>query len=126
DVTHVVQDEGVNIVSHEEVEATAVDKPKVQKKRRRIDGACGSDHPSKKLRDDHGISRDVGANTGGKSLAVIQEVFERSTLNVEVSVTVAATMPFVTSSVTLSPECEGGGHTDSVSRPNLQTKHQTE
>ncbi|GJR34518.1 hypothetical protein Tco_1210202 [Tanacetum coccineum] len=82
--------------------------------------------PPKKLREDHGISRDVGANTGGMSLVVIQEVFERSALNVEVSVTVAATMPFVTSSVTLSPECKGGGHTDSVSRPNLQTKHPTE
>ncbi|GKB72198.1 hypothetical protein Tco_0933610 [Tanacetum coccineum] len=126
DVAHGVQDEGVNIVSHEEVEATAADKPKVQKKRRRADGASGSDHPPKKLREDHGTSRDVSANTGGKSLVVIQDVFERSTLNVEVSVMVAATMPFFTSSVTLSSEREGGRHTDSVSRPNLRTKHPTE
>ncbi|GKB32215.1 hypothetical protein Tco_0871616 [Tanacetum coccineum] len=75
-----------------------------KKKRRRADGASGSDHPPKKLREDHDTSGDVGASTGEKSLAVIQELFERSTLNVEVGITAAATMPFVTYSVTLSLE----------------------
>ncbi|GJU34061.1 hypothetical protein Tco_1182415 [Tanacetum coccineum] len=37
----------------------------------------------------------------------------------EISATVAATAPFVTSSVTLTPEREGGGHIDSVSEPNF-------
>ncbi|GJY35189.1 hypothetical protein Tco_0420567 [Tanacetum coccineum] len=32
-------------------------------------------------------------------------------------------MPFVTSSVTLTPERKGGGHTDSVFGPNLRTRH---
>ncbi|GKB95399.1 hypothetical protein Tco_0981536 [Tanacetum coccineum] len=35
-------------------------------------------------------------------------------------------MPFVTSSVTLTPEREGGGHTDSVFGPNLCTHHPAE
>nr|GEY04167.1 hypothetical protein [Tanacetum cinerariifolium] len=36
------------------------------------------------------------------------------------------TMPFVTSFVTLTPEREGGGHIDSVFKPNLRTQHQAE
>nr|GEW40716.1 hypothetical protein [Tanacetum cinerariifolium] len=43
-------------------------------------------------------------STGEKSLAAIQELFEKSTLNVEVGVTAAATVPFVTPSVSLMPE----------------------
>ncbi|GKE99325.1 hypothetical protein Tco_0022676 [Tanacetum coccineum] len=35
-------------------------------------------------------------------------------------------MPFVTSFVTLTPEREGGGHTDFVSEPNLWTQHPAE
>ncbi|GJZ24907.1 hypothetical protein Tco_0562366 [Tanacetum coccineum] len=42
------------------VPATVAEKPKVQKKRRRDKGASGSNHPSKKLRGDHGTSGDVG------------------------------------------------------------------
>nr|GEV35166.1 hypothetical protein [Tanacetum cinerariifolium] len=95
----VVQDEEVNIVVDEVIQAIVAVKPKVQKKRRRGDGASCSDHPLKKLRVDHDTSSEVSANTGGKSLAAIQELFERSTLNVEVGILTAATVPFVTSSV---------------------------
>ncbi|GKA62297.1 hypothetical protein Tco_0761816 [Tanacetum coccineum] len=70
------------------------------KKRRKADGASGSNHPPKKLRADHGASGYVGASTGEKSLAAIQDLFEQSTLNVEVGVITVATVPFVTSSVT--------------------------
>nr|GFD29015.1 hypothetical protein [Tanacetum cinerariifolium] len=52
------EDEGVSIVVDEEVEATAAEKPKVQKKRIKANGASGSNHPSKKLREDHGTSSD--------------------------------------------------------------------
>ncbi|GJX64891.1 hypothetical protein Tco_0299234, partial [Tanacetum coccineum] len=90
------------------------------------DGASGSGLPPKKLREDHGTSGDVGASTGGKSLAAIQELFEQSTLNVEVSVTAAATVPFVTSSMTPTPEREEGGRTDSVTGPNLRIQRATE
>ncbi|GKD93950.1 hypothetical protein Tco_1373787, partial [Tanacetum coccineum] len=87
----VTQDEEVNIVVDEDVEAAVVDKPKVQKKRRRAAGASGSNHPPK-----------------------------------QVGVTAAATMPFITSSVTLTLERESGGQTDSVSGPNLPTRRLAE
>nr|GEU55372.1 integrase, catalytic region, zinc finger, CCHC-type, peptidase aspartic, catalytic [Tanacetum cinerariifolium] len=56
-------DEGVNIVADEEVKATAAEKPQVQKKMKKVDGASGSNHPLKKLREDHNTSGDVGAST---------------------------------------------------------------
>ncbi|GJZ81550.1 hypothetical protein Tco_0646544 [Tanacetum coccineum] len=71
-----VQGEEVNIVVDENVQTAVADKPKVQKKRRRAGGASGSDHPPKRLRDDHGTSGNVSSSTGGKSLAAIQELFE--------------------------------------------------
>ncbi|GJY17191.1 hypothetical protein Tco_0388682 [Tanacetum coccineum] len=112
---HVIQDEGAKIVPIEDETQTIVaGKPKVEKERRRADGASGSNHPSKKLKEDHGTSGDVGASTGGKSLAEIQELFEQSTLSVEVGVTAVATMPFVTSSVTPTPERGDGRPTDSM------------
>ncbi|GJY14906.1 hypothetical protein Tco_0385328 [Tanacetum coccineum] len=90
-----VQGDGVHV---DEVPTVVAEKPKVQRKRKTSDGANGSSHPPKKLREDHGTSGHVGARTGGKSLARIQELFEQSTLNMEVGVTAAATVPFVTSS----------------------------
>ncbi|GKF61266.1 hypothetical protein Tco_0181320, partial [Tanacetum coccineum] len=48
-------------------------------------------------------------STGEKSVAVLQSLLEGSTLVVEVGVTAASTVPFLTSSVTLMPEREGGG-----------------
>ncbi|GKB76315.1 hypothetical protein Tco_0943210, partial [Tanacetum coccineum] len=123
EIDHTIQDEGVNIVRAEyEIQAIVAEKPKVHKKRRTTDGASGSKHPLKKLREDHGTSDHVGASTGGKSLVAIQELFEQSTLKVEVGVTAAATMPFVTSSVTPTPECGDNGPTDSVSMANLRTQ----
>nr|GEU36200.1 hypothetical protein [Tanacetum cinerariifolium] len=85
-------------------------------------GASGSDHPPKKLREDHGTSGDAGASTGGKSLVALQGLLERSTLAVEVGVTATATVPFVTSSVTPTAECEGDGNTDSIYGTNLRTQ----
>ncbi|GKC99693.1 hypothetical protein Tco_1169968 [Tanacetum coccineum] len=104
------------------VSATVAEKPKVQKRRRKADSASGSNHPPKKLKEDHGTFDDVGASTGGKSLAAIQELFEQSTLNVEVGVTAVATVPFVTSSVTPTPERGDDRPTDFVSVGNLLTQ----
>ncbi|GJT41688.1 hypothetical protein Tco_0941553 [Tanacetum coccineum] len=50
-------------------------------------------------------------------------LLERSTLAMETGVIAVTTMPFLTSSVTLTPEREGGGHIDCVSGPNLRTWH---
>ncbi|GJS24362.1 hypothetical protein Tco_0452994 [Tanacetum coccineum] len=110
------QDKMATILVDAEVQVAAADKPKgKRKKRRAIGGASGSNHPPKKLREDYGTSGNVSASTDEKSLAAIKGLYERSTLNVEVGVTAAATMPFITSSVTLMAEHEEGGDTDSIS-----------
>ncbi|GJV69812.1 hypothetical protein Tco_1485321 [Tanacetum coccineum] len=127
DIDRAGQDETVTIVVDEEFRAAAAaDKPKSKKKKRRVVGACGSDHPPKKLREDHGTSGDAGASTGRKSFAAHLGLLERSTLAVKVGVTAAATVPFVTYSVTPTPEREGGGNTDSVFGPNLHTQRPSE
>ncbi|GJR07118.1 hypothetical protein Tco_0530102 [Tanacetum coccineum] len=94
----VVQDEvgGIDIAADDEIQAIVVEKPKrVRKKRKAADGASGSGLPPKKLRENHAV--EVGATT-------------------------AATVPFVTSFVTLTPEREDGGHADSITGPNLRTQ----
>nr|GEY67139.1 transposase (putative), gypsy type [Tanacetum cinerariifolium] len=48
------------------------------------------------------------------------------TLNVEVGIRAAATVPFVTSFVTLTPEHEGGDYKDSVTGPNMWTQKSVE
>ncbi|GJY13598.1 hypothetical protein Tco_0382907 [Tanacetum coccineum] len=53
-------------------------------------------------------------------------LLERSILAVEGGVTAATTVPFVTSSVTPTPEREGDGNTDSVSGTNLRTQRPSE
>nr|GEW22523.1 hypothetical protein [Tanacetum cinerariifolium] len=81
---HFGQDELATILVDEEVQVVAADKPKrIKKKRRATGGASGSNHPPKKLRKDHGTSSNVSASTSRKSLAAIQGLLERSTLNVE-------------------------------------------
>ncbi|GKB26158.1 hypothetical protein Tco_0865559 [Tanacetum coccineum] len=44
----------------------------------------------------------------------------------EVGATAAVTIPFVTSSVTPTPERKSGGRTDSITGPNLRTQHPAE
>ncbi|GJX29572.1 hypothetical protein Tco_0237651 [Tanacetum coccineum] len=78
-----------------------------------------------KLRADHGTSG-AGASTGGKSVTALQGLLERNTLPVEVGITAVATLPFITSSVSLTPERDGGGRTDSVTGLNLRTQHPAE
>ncbi|GJS39060.1 hypothetical protein Tco_0564103 [Tanacetum coccineum] len=110
----------------DEVPATVVEKAKgSRKKRKTTGGASGSNLPPKKLRADHGTSS-ASASTGEKSVAALQGLLEHSTLPVEVGVTAVATLPFITSYVSLTPEREGGGRTDSVTGPNLRTHHPTE
>ncbi|GKC82721.1 hypothetical protein Tco_1138438, partial [Tanacetum coccineum] len=77
---HVVQDEGANIIRLEdEVPVSIVERAKgSRKKRKTSEGASGSSLPPQKLREDHGTSG-AGASTGGKSVAVLQGLLERST-----------------------------------------------
>ncbi|GJW24445.1 hypothetical protein Tco_0038256 [Tanacetum coccineum] len=96
----VVRIGGIDIEVDAEAQALVADKPNKFRKRKTVDGAGGSGHPSKRLREDHDTSRDAGASTDGNSLAVLQDLLDKSTLTAEISVTAAATAPFVTSSVT--------------------------
>ncbi|GJZ66501.1 hypothetical protein Tco_0623197 [Tanacetum coccineum] len=90
----VVQDEEVNIVVDEDVQVVVADKPKgTRRKRKAIGGVSGSNLPPKKLREYHGTFGDAGASTAGKSIAVLQDLLDRSTLAVEVGVTAATTHP---------------------------------
>ncbi|GKD58560.1 hypothetical protein Tco_1296069, partial [Tanacetum coccineum] len=71
-------------------------------------------------------AKGVVASTGGKSIAALQGLLERSTFPIEVGVTAADTLPFITSSVSLTPEHEGDGHTNSAIGPDLRTQHLAE
>ncbi|GJV99622.1 hypothetical protein Tco_1554874 [Tanacetum coccineum] len=102
DVGHaVVNEEGV-VDGHENPVDAGINKRKATR------GASGSILPPKKFRDDYGTSG-AGASTGGKFLVALQSLLEGSTLTVEVGVAATATVPFVTSSVTLTPERKGVG-----------------
>nr|GEW22384.1 hypothetical protein [Tanacetum cinerariifolium] len=104
------EEDNIDVVNEDDVDDTASQSGEGVMKT--ASGASGSGHPSKKLRGDHGASRNIGARTGEKSLAAIQELFEQSTLNLEVGITAATTVPFVTSFVTPTLEHEGGDYTD--------------
>nr|GEZ38251.1 hypothetical protein [Tanacetum cinerariifolium] len=58
-----------------------------------------------------------------ESVVALKSLLDQSTMAVEVGVMAASTVSFVTSSVALSPERVGGGHTDSIYGPNLCTQH---
>nr|GEU36851.1 hypothetical protein [Tanacetum cinerariifolium] len=57
-----------------------------------------------------------------KKRKVTDGLLERSTLATEVGVTAAATVPFVTSFVTPTPEHDGGGGGDSTAGPIIRTR----
>ncbi|GJX76670.1 hypothetical protein Tco_0323481 [Tanacetum coccineum] len=60
-------------------------------------------------------------DTGGKSRSAIKRLLAGAVLNVEVGVAAIPTLPFVTASVSTTPERENGDHTDSVAELNLHT-----
>nr|GEU82198.1 hypothetical protein [Tanacetum cinerariifolium] len=73
---------------------------------------------------DHIASSDV--SMGDKSLSVLKELLVSSLLNVEVGVKAVATLPFITSSVSATPEREDDNPTDSVTGDNLRILSHTE
>ncbi|GKA34189.1 hypothetical protein Tco_0720618 [Tanacetum coccineum] len=93
---HAVQDEGDNIVRIEdEVPASIAERAKGSRKKRKVTGrSSGFGLPPKKLRGNHGTSG-AGENTGGKSVAALQGLLERSTLLVEVGVAARPTERFI-------------------------------
>ncbi|GKD80998.1 hypothetical protein Tco_1347837 [Tanacetum coccineum] len=100
------------------VEDVAPVQPKRQGKRKSvIVGAGEASHPPKKLREDHGTPS--GTSVGGKSRSAIKSLLVGAALNAEVGVAAIPTLPFVTASVSTTPEREGGDHTDFVAGLNL-------
>ncbi|GKA97870.1 hypothetical protein Tco_0825764, partial [Tanacetum coccineum] len=81
--------------------------------------AGGASHPPKKVREDHGTLG--GTSVGGKSRSAIKRLLAGAVLNAEVGIAAIPTLPFVTASVSTTPEREGGDNTDSVAEPNLHT-----
>nr|GEY58957.1 transposase (putative), gypsy type [Tanacetum cinerariifolium] len=103
------------IVSGEDV---AAEKPRrLRKKTQATTDVGGSSHPLKKLRSDYGTSS-VAVNVG-KSLFALKDLLASSVLNVESGIEVVASLPFVTSSVYATPECDSGVLTASVTGPSL-------
>ncbi|GJX48553.1 hypothetical protein Tco_0273743 [Tanacetum coccineum] len=103
---------------HTIVEDVAPVQPKRQGKRKSvIVGAGEASHPPKKLREDHGTPS--GTSVGGKSRSAIKSLLVGAALNAEVGVAAIPTLPFVTASVSTTPEREGGDHTDFVAGLNL-------
>ncbi|GKB33520.1 hypothetical protein Tco_0872921, partial [Tanacetum coccineum] len=76
-------------------------------------------HPPKKLREDHGTL--TGTSISGKSHSAIKRLLAGAVLNAEVRVAAIPTLPFVTASVSSTPERETRDHTDSMVEPNLRT-----
>nr|GEZ58432.1 cold-regulated 47 [Tanacetum cinerariifolium] len=72
--------------------------------------------------EDYGTSSDDGASVVVKSLVALQGLLERSTLAAKVGGTAATTVPFVTSSVTPTPEHEGGGGGDFATWPIIHSR----
>nr|GEU98806.1 hypothetical protein [Tanacetum cinerariifolium] len=91
----------------------------LKKRKHIIADVGGPSYPPKKLREDHGTPS--GASVGGKSRSVVQRLFVGAVQNGKVRGEPNPTMPFVTSSVSATPEREGEGHTDSVTGCNIRT-----
>nr|GEV55004.1 hypothetical protein [Tanacetum cinerariifolium] len=96
----------------------AAEKPKrLRKKRQATTDAGGSSHPPKKLRSDYGTSS--VAVSVGKSPSALKDLLASSVLNVESGIEVVASLHFVTSSVSATPERDSGVLTASVTGPSL-------
>ncbi|GJU57053.1 hypothetical protein Tco_1234819 [Tanacetum coccineum] len=94
--------------------------PKRLKKQKTIIVDAGEpSHPSKRLRDDHGTPG--GPDVGGKSRSLVQLLLAGAMQNAEVRGEAMPTLPFVTSSVSTTPEHEGGDHTESLAGADLCT-----
>nr|GFA39304.1 transposase (putative), gypsy type [Tanacetum cinerariifolium] len=96
---HVVDVEGIDIIVDDEIQVIVAEQPKkIRQKRMAADGAGGSSLPPK----------------------------NSSTLVAKVRVKAAATVPFVTSFVTSTPEREGGSARDSATGTMLPTQRASE
>ncbi|GJW10874.1 hypothetical protein Tco_1576701 [Tanacetum coccineum] len=95
-------------------------KPKRQKKRKTVVSDVGEpSNPPKKLREDHGTS--TGPSVAGKSKSALQRLLAGAVLNPEVGVAALPTLPFITSSVSVTLKREDENQSDFMAGANLQT-----
>ncbi|GJR58024.1 hypothetical protein Tco_1500186 [Tanacetum coccineum] len=100
-------------------DATPV-QPKRQRKRKTVVSDAGEpSHPPKKLREDHETL--TGSSIAGKSKSALQRLLDGSVLNPEVGVAALPALPFITSSVSMTPGREDGNQSDFMSGANLRT-----
>ncbi|GJT18860.1 hypothetical protein Tco_0877566 [Tanacetum coccineum] len=100
-------------------EATLV-QPKRQRKRKTVVSDAGEPlHPPKNLREDHETL--TGSSIAGKSKSALQRLLDGSVLNPEVGVAALPALPFITSSVSMTPGREDGNQSDFMSGANLRT-----
>ncbi|GJV38242.1 hypothetical protein Tco_1410719 [Tanacetum coccineum] len=84
-------------------EDAALMQPKRQIKRKTIVSDAGKpSHPPKKLREDHKTS--IGPYVAGKSMFALQRLLVGAVLNTKVGIAALPTLPFITSSVPMTPE----------------------
>ncbi|GJZ10317.1 hypothetical protein Tco_0545076 [Tanacetum coccineum] len=107
------------------VENVAIKKTRGQKKKRYAAADAGeASHPAKKLRSDHGTVS--GSTIGGKSPSVLKRLLVGVVLNAKVGIAVVPTWPFITTSISTTPERDIHDHTDSVSGLNLRNVEPSE
>ncbi|GKF31049.1 hypothetical protein Tco_0100847, partial [Tanacetum coccineum] len=119
---HVVGTPLVSEAAETVVEDVAPLQPKHQRKRKTVVSDAGRpSHPPKKLREDHGTS--AGPSIAGKSMSVLQRLLAGAVLNPEVVIAALPTLPFITSSVSVTPERESANiaeaEVDSFARPSI-------
>ncbi|GKF88020.1 hypothetical protein Tco_0258897, partial [Tanacetum coccineum] len=91
-----------------------------QRKRKTVVSDTGEpSNPPKKLREDQRIS--IGPSVASKSRSALQRLLVGAVLNIEVGVVALPTLPFITSSVSVTPEREDGDQTDFMAGANLRT-----
>ncbi|GKD59242.1 hypothetical protein Tco_1296751 [Tanacetum coccineum] len=96
--------------------------PKCQRKWKIIvSDAGGPSHPPKKLMEDHETS--TGPSVACKSRSALQRLIAGAVLNPKVEIAALPTLPFITSSVSVTPEREGANiakaEVDSFARPSI-------
>ncbi|GJT74399.1 hypothetical protein Tco_1041124 [Tanacetum coccineum] len=92
--------------------------PRRQRKRETVVSDAGEPlHPPKKLREDHRTL--TGPSVAGKSRFALQRLLVGAVLNPEVGVVALPTLPFITSSMSMTPEREDGDQTDFMAEANL-------
>nr|GEZ70215.1 hypothetical protein [Tanacetum cinerariifolium] len=110
----------IAVTTHTIVEDVASLQPRHQKKRKTaVTDAGGPSHPPKKLKEDFGALG--GVSIAGKSMAAVQSLFFEAMLEAEARGELVPTLPFVTSSVSATPEREDRSPADSAPGPNLRT-----